>query len=139
MDKFTFYDFLHVIIAAIATGSIALLIWLVQDYFKFKFNYAKESLTIERWEELCKQYRITCDARICRKLENLVKTMDGCSITLSDLTREVSIVQTKMEPQAEKIKEIDALKVNLVRLETEFERYKREVNNAKKNIRGAET
>jgi uncharacterized protein YihD (DUF1040 family) len=134
MDKFTFLDFLHILIGAVATGSVLLLIWLVQDYFKFKFDYARESLTREKWEELCKEYRTTCDARLCVKLDKLAKTMDGCSTSLVDLTREMTIVQTKMGPQAEKIKEIDKLKVNFVRLETEFEKYKSEVDDhVKKN------
>ena len=133
MDSFTFSDFLHILIGAVATGSIALLLWLVRDYFKFKFDYAKEVLTREKWEELCKEYRNTCDARLCRKLDILAKTMDGCSDSLADLTKDVTVVQTKMEPQSEKIKEIDKLRERLVRLETEFGKYNHEVDNAKKN------
>jgi uncharacterized protein YihD (DUF1040 family) len=133
MDKFTFYDFLHILLGMIGTASIGLLLWLVKDYFKFKFDYAKESLTREKWEELCSQYRNTCDARLCTKLDKLAKTMDGCSTELSDLTKQLTVVQTKMEPQSEKLKEIDKLKINFVRLETEFGNHKREVGHAKEN------
>lgn len=128
MDKFTFGDFLHILLGVIGTGSVALLIWLVKDYFKFKFDYAKEVLTREKWEELCSQYRNTCDARLCRKLDALAKTMEGCSISLADLTNELTIVQTMMGPQAEKIKEIEKIKLDFVRLETEFKKYKSEVD-----------
>ena len=76
MDKFTFYDFLHILLGMIGTASVILLVWLVKDYFKFKFDYAKEVLTREKWEELCSQYRNTCDARICVKLDKLAKTID---------------------------------------------------------------
>jgi len=128
MDKFTFSDFLHILLGVIGTGSVALLIWLVKDYFKFKFDYAKEVLTREKWEELCSQYRNTCDARLCGKLDKLSKTMEGCSTSLADISTELAIVQTMMGPQAEKIKEIDKIKINFVRLETEFKKYKSEVD-----------
>jgi len=128
MDKFTFTDFLKIIFGVIATASIGLLIWLVKDYFKFKFDYAREVLTREKWEELCSQYRNTCDARLCRKLDKLSSTMEGCSTSLSEFSKEMAVVQTKMEPQAEKIKEIDKIKLDFVRLETEFEKYKSEVD-----------
>jgi hypothetical protein len=128
MDKFTFSDFLHIFLGVIGTGSVALLIWLVKDYFKFKFDYAREVLTREKWEELCSQYRNTCDARLCGKLDKLSKTMEGCSTTLADLSTELAIVQTMMVPQEEKIKEIDKIKIDFVRLETEFKKYKSEVD-----------
>jgi len=128
MDKFTFGDFLHILLGVIGTGSVALLMWLVKDYFKFKFDYAREVLTREKWEELCSQYRNTCDARLCGKLDKLSKTMEGCSTSLSDLTTELAVVQAMMLPQAEKIKEIDKIKLDFVRLETEFKKYKSEVD-----------
>ncbi len=128
MDKFTFVHFLYILIGAVATASVGLLLWLVKDYFKFKFDYAREVLTRDKWEELCKEYRSTCDARLCRKLDILAKTMDGCSTSLVDLTREMTVVQTMMGPQAEKIKEIDKIRLDFVRLETEFEKYKSEVD-----------
>jgi chromosome segregation ATPase len=139
MDKFTFYDFLHILIGLIGTASVLILVWLVQDYFKFKYEYAREALTRSKWEELCAQYRNTCDARLCRKLEQVAKTMAGCSQDLAGLTKELTILQTKMEPQAEKFREVDILKEKIVRLETECEKFRREVENAKKNFRNNET
>lgn len=125
---FDFHEFLRIVFGTLISGTLLALGFLARDYFKFKVTYARESLTRDKWEELCKQYRGTCDARICKKLDSITKFMDGSTATLSDLAKDLVVVKTKIEPQIDKLKEIDSLKSEITHLNIEIEGYKLKIN-----------
>ena len=127
--SFDFNEFLRVLFGTLISGTLLALGFLARDYFRFKVQYMREALTREKWEELCKQYRNTCDARICRKLDSVTKSIESSSSTLSDLAKQLTVVQTKLEPQVDKIKEIDILKEKIVRLESDIDKYETEIKN----------
>jgi len=118
-EQFNFWNFLYLVFGIIATTSIALFAWLIKDYINFKFESARDWLKKSDWEGLCKQYRNTCEADFCRRVDNLTKVLDDCSDDLSSLGKDLIQIKTKIEPYAEKVRDIEDIKIRLVHLEKE--------------------
>ena len=56
---FDVHEVLRILFGTLITGILLAISFLARDYFRFKIAYAKEALTRDKWEELCKQYRNT--------------------------------------------------------------------------------